>query len=187
MIGKLDPHQAKGTCTLKDAIRMGLDEAFTALEESFHGLTDEQAARLPVPGRHNITTLIMHALENLDVYTCQFQTGSLALDHEQRFNIWRIAEGEIPAPCQDLPTCTEMLRRLKTIREAGLAALEEAAEEDLAGPRCAPPWWHDDGKNSADAYMRTLWHTMAHVRQIWLLRGILGWEKAGTWPEQHWA
>jgi len=187
MIGKLDPHQAKGTGTLKDAIRIGLDEAFTALEESFHGLTDEQAWAFPIPGRHNITTLIMHSLENLDVYACQFQTGNLTVEHEERFDIWRIADGEIPAAGDDLPTCAEMLHRLEAIREAATAALDKAGQEDLTGPRQAASWWTDAGKNSADAYMRTIGHTMAHVRQIWLLRGVLGRQEGDTWPEQHWA
>jgi hypothetical protein len=39
----------------------------------------------------------------------------------------------------------------------------------------------------SDAYMRTICHTMAHVRQIWLLRGALGLTDGKSWPRQHWA
>ena len=38
-----------------------------------------------------------------------------------------------------------------------------------------------------DACLRATWHVMTHVRQIWLLRGVLGLTDAGGWPEQHWA
>ena len=33
------------------------------------------------------------------------------------------------------------------------------------------------------------WHgggLMTHVRQIWLLRGALGWREGQSWPHQHW-
>ncbi len=36
-------------------------------------------------------------------------------------------------------------------------------------------------------YMWTIFHTMAHSRQIWLLRGALGLTDGRSWPQQHWA
>ena len=44
-IGRFEPREAKQT-DLKQALAIGLDEAFTAPEESFRGLTDEQFAQV---------------------------------------------------------------------------------------------------------------------------------------------
>jgi len=68
-----------------------------------------------------------------------------------------------------------------------MAGLEAATDEDLRGPRCAPPRWTEQGRASADAYMCTAMNTMAHVRQIWALRGAMGRAGKDGWPEQHWA
>ena len=37
-------------------------------------------------------------------------------------------------------------------------------------------WWFEEqpSKVRADAFMRAIFHTLAHVRQIWYLRGLLG-------------
>lgn len=39
----------------------------------------------------------------------------------------------------------------------------------------------------ANAYIRTIMHTMAHVRQIRMLRGVMGLTGEQGWPLQHWA
>jgi len=53
---------------LKGAILIGLDEALTALAESFADLTDEQVGRFPMPERNNIAWIVMHCLESLHEY-----------------------------------------------------------------------------------------------------------------------
>ena len=187
VIGKLDPGQARHT-TLKKAVEIGLDEAFTALEESFHDLSDEQVWSFPLPGRHNICTIVMHLQANLDEYTCRTQTGRHRLEHEERFDVWQFGPEELRAKMHDLPTVEQMLRRHRTLREAAMAGLAAASEEDLLGPRVTDTyWWQQQKRTSADAYMRTVFHTMAHVRQIWLMRGAMGLTDKDGWPEQHWA
>jgi hypothetical protein len=49
-----------------------------------------------------------------------------------------------------------------------------------------PPEWPWPG-NRGDFLKRTIFHTMAHVRQIWLLRGALGLTDGKSWPQQHYA
>lgn len=186
VIGKHEPGLATKT-TLKEAIHIGLDEALTALEESLRGLTDEQLWAFPLPDRHNITTIAMHAIENLDHYACAFQTGRWALQHEDRFDMWQHSPAEVRSRMTALPARDDLLNRIRAIREAAMPALEQAAEQDLLGARHVDAHWRELSRTSADAYMRTIFHTMAHVRQICFMRGILGLSDKEGWPEQHWA
>ena len=185
-IGRPGPGQATNT-TLKEALHIGLDEALTALEESLRGLTDEQIWAFPFPDRHNVATIAMHAIENLDHYACAFQIGRWALKHEDRFDMWQHSPAEVRDRMVNLPTYDNLLSRIRAIREAATPALEQATERDLLGPRHADDWWKEKGRTSTDAYMRTIFHTMAHVRQIWFMRGVLGLTDKEGWPEQHWA
>lgn len=95
-LGKEEPMQAKGT-DLKRAIAIGLDECTTALEEAFYDLTDEQFWAFPLDSRHNIVTLAMHALENLDEYGLRCQGGQSAVGPEQRFDVWSHSPAELHA------------------------------------------------------------------------------------------
>ncbi|MHC4984730.1 MAG: hypothetical protein ACYTFO_01105 [Planctomycetota bacterium] len=178
--------QARQT-DLKRAIFIGLDEAMTALEESFYDLTDEQVWGFAFEGRHNITAIVMHCQKNLDEYACKFQTGKTVLDHEDRFDLWVHGPAEVRADMTGLPTAAIMRDRLHTLREAAMAGLELAGAEDLLGPRHCRGQWVEQGKTAADAYMRTIMHTMSHVRQVWLMRGAMGLADTDGWPEQHWA
>jgi hypothetical protein len=183
MIGKHECKQARNT-GFKDALTIGVDEALTALEESFCDLTDEQVWAFPIPGRNNIAWIVMHSLQNLDVYANAFQTGKKSFEHEWRWNLWGCKPEERPKPGDQFPSQPQMMAILRAIREGATAGLAAASEGDLHGPRKAEDWWK---RTSADAYMRTICHTMAHVRQIWLLRGALGLTDGTSWPQQHWA
>ncbi len=187
VVGNSEPKQAVQV-DLKKVLSVCLDEALTALEESFHDLSDEQIWAKPLPGRHSIVTIVMHLLESADRYTCKFQTGKWMLKHEDRFDIWQHSEEELRDRQKDLPTVSDLLLRLNKLREAALPALESAGEQDLLGRRCCAGWWvKERGRSAADAYMRIMGHTMAHVRQIWLMRGAMGLTDKDGWPEQHWA
>ena len=183
VIGRNDPRLAKNT-GLKEAIEIGLDEALTALEESIHDLTEEQVAALPIPGRNNIAWIVMHSLDNLDTYGNAVQTGKRAFPHEWRWDLWECTEDERPKPEDTFPSQHEMADRLKAVGSAVVQGLSTATADDLKARRRAPDWWKH---TSADACMRTISHTMAHVRQIWLLRGALGLTDGRSWPQQHWA
>ena len=184
--GKEEPRHAEDT-DLKHAIAIGLDEAMTALEEAFYDLTDEQVASFPLPDRHNITTMVMHCLKNLDEYGLHCQTGESVIAYEERFDMWSHPPQELHPLQKDLPTVREMVARLHALRDAIVEALDAATEEDLRRPRDVTDWYAQWGRVSADAYMRTIMHTMAHVRQIWMLRGVMGLTDRDGWPVQHWA
>ena len=186
VVGRFKPKASKPS-SLKACLAIGLDEALTALEECIYDLSDEQAWARPSPDRHAIATMVMHVQHNIDVHACQFQTGQLALTHDARFDIWDRPEPDLPERQENLPTVRELIDRLRTLREAAMSGLEVAAEEDLLGPRAAADttWWTKHHRTSASAYTRVTWHTMAHVRQIWLLRGIMGLTDRDGWPQQH--
>lgn len=87
----------------------------------------------------------------------------------------------------DLPTVEVERQRIVQLRQHLAAVLERLSEADLLSPRSGC-WWFDEtpGKTRSDAYMRSIWHTMAHARQIWLMRGLLGVPDDRGWPHQHW-
>jgi hypothetical protein len=181
MIGKHRPKYANKT-GLREAIAIGLDEAFTALEESFYDLNDDQVSAFPVPGRNNIAWIVMHTLHNLDFYTNAVQTGRRVLPDERRWGLW--IRAELPKPGNDFPSSREMMDKLEAVRSAAMKAIEGAEENDLRKKQDFENRWE---RTRADAYMRTIYHTMAHVRQIWFLRGVLGTTDEKPWPRQHWA
>ena len=185
-IGRHKPKLAEKT-DFKGAIGIVLDEALTALDESIHDLTDEQFWSFPLEGRHNIVTMVEHCIDSVDLYACEVQTGKGVLGHEDRFDIWHHSPDELRGKMTDLPTVSAVLERLRTVAAAANGILEAQDQESLPATRPGT-WWTDEfGKTAADAYMRLTMHLMAHVRQIWLMRGVMGLTDTDGWPEQHWA
>jgi hypothetical protein len=180
VIGKHAPKTAQEV-DLKRAIAVGLDEAFTALEEAFYDLEDEQLATFPLSGQNNMAWIVMHCLENLDEYANGAVTGRRAFEHEWRWDLWQCELWERPRPGDPFPSKEEMLSLLRQVREAALEALETLDKAALT--ECRFP--HPQKKCCADFYMRTIYHTMAHTRDLWLLRGMLGLGSR-AWPQQHW-
>ena len=187
VIGKHQPKEATQT-DAKKAVAICLDEAFTALEEALHGLSDDQFWAFPLENRHNIVTLAEHCLQCLDLYGCEVHGQKLIFEPEARFNIWRFSPQELRPQMTNLPSVAEERRRLAAVRTAVMGVLDRTTVEELGTPN-ASSWWFQEQphKVRADAFIRAACHTMAHVRQIWLLRGLMGLTDAAGWPEQHWA
>ncbi len=169
---------------LKHSIFIGLDETFTALEEAFYDLSDEQSWAFPLAGRNNIAWIVMTTLQNFDEYANGAQVGQATFSHEWRWNLWACRPEERPKPGDAFPSVPDMLALLARVREAAMANLESASAEDLRGKRACGAGWPG---TAADAYMRTIHHALAHIRQIWLLRGLMGLTNETAWPRQHWA
>ena len=187
-IGRFEPKHASGVGKLSEAIRIALDEALTALAESFHGLTDEQFWAFPLPGRHNIVTLVEHCIQCLDLYACEVQGRPLVFEPAERFDIWNFSAAELRPKMVDLPTVPQEQDRVAELGRAIMEHLAAASEEDLRLPN-RRSWWFQEytDRVRADAYLRCTSHTMSHVRQIWFLRGLMGLDDTAGWPEQHWA
>ncbi len=186
VIGAHRPKQACNT-DLRASITIGLDEALTALEESISGLTDEQFWAFPIEHRYNIVTLVEHSIQCLDLYACEIQGAHLTFEPEERFDIWHFSPEQVRPKMKDLPTVEAERERIAQLRCAVTDVLDGMPDDDL---RKSPQnWWSEDhsGRTRADAYMRCIWHTMGHVRQIWFLRGLLRLSDNQGWPHQHWA
>ncbi len=186
-----EPRQAEGADFI-GSIRIGLDEAFTALLESFDGLADDQFHAWPLDGRHNIVTLVEHCIQALDLWACEVQGRALVYEPEHRFDIVGRTAAEIRAGLEasgPLPTVVDERGRVERLRDAAMRHLEATSPDDLTRP-IPGCWWYDEnpGRTRADAYMRAIHHNSVHVRQIWALRDLLGAIDGGTaWPRQHWA
>lgn len=167
---------------LKQALFIGLDESFTSLEECIHDLSDAQVRDFPVTNENNIAWIVMHCLDNLDDCANDRPTGQRVMKYEWRWDLWNCQPGERPKPGDPFPTKDEMLDLLDRIRAAAFATLEKLDEPALTRQSIQRPTKH----SLADFYLRTVYHTQTHIRQIWLLRGVLGLA-GGAWPEQHWA
>jgi hypothetical protein len=185
-IGAHSPKAFVGT-DLTGAITIGLDDSLTTLEESFVGLTDEQFWAFPLEHRNNIVTLVEHCIQILDLYACEVQGDPLTFEPEKRFDTKHASPDGLRPLMHDLPTVAMERGRIGQLRQHATAVLGRLSSADLSAPRRGC-WWFDEnaGKVRADAYMQSIWHTMAHVRQIWLLRGLLGVRDERGWPHQHW-
>lgn len=180
MIGRHQCKEARST-GLKEAIAIGLDEALTALEESIHDLNDEQVRAFPIRDRNNIAWIVMHALHNLDHYAGYAQTAKCVMGSQDPRWDWQCPR---PTPDQSFPSQRELMDKLRAVRAHAMSGIEGTPPDALLRPR---EHVRNQERLPSDAYMRTICHTMAHVRQIWLLRGALGAYGAEAWPRQHWA
>jgi len=186
MIGVERPKCASGT-NFTAAISILVDEATIALEEALTGLTDEQFLGYPIEGRHSIVTIAMHCIENWDEYGVAAQGAEPTISHSSRFDVWNRSPAELRQAGDDGPSLDTVMGHLRTTRDAMKATLDGATDAALHS-RPGGHWWYDDPAHvRADGYMRTTMHTMAHVRQIWALRGTMGLADAHGWPLQHWA
>ena len=85
---------------LREAIAVGLDEAMTALEESFADLTDEQVRARPIPEQKSIRDILLHVLAVLDGYAAGHQTSQQALSGNRQCQRWtgQAEECEVSSP-----------------------------------------------------------------------------------------
>ena len=123
----------------------------------------------------------MHCVQNLDEYACYAQTGKPAVGNTEDRWGWRSPHVQ---PGESFPSQAELVAMLAAIRDVAMPAIEAATDDELLRPRA---FWTDKSAYPTDKYMRTICHTMSHVRQIWLLRGALGLTDGKAFPRQHWA
>jgi hypothetical protein len=177
-------HECKdaSNADLKQGLFIGLDESFTSLEECIHDLSNAQVWAFPIPDENNIAWIVMHCLDNLDDCANNRPTGQRVMTYEWRWDLWDCKPEERPKPGDPFPARDEILDLLHRIRSEAYATLEKLDQPALTRQFIPHPTKHC----LADFYLRTIYHTQTHIRQIWLLRGALGLAN-GQWPEQHWA
>jgi hypothetical protein len=188
MTNEHKPKQAWDT-GLQESLSMALDEAFTALHESFGDLSDDDFGRYPIKGRHNVVTIVMHCLQQFDDFNGMLLAklgkeadyGYRFLQHEERFELWGVSQDKLPKPGDDFPGVGEVSEAWSKISNSVLENVHQLDEVALIAP--APARW----PRLCDPFFRAVFHTTAHIRQIWLLRGALGLTDGTSWPRQHWA
>jgi hypothetical protein len=109
------------------------------------------------------------------------------IEYDARFDVWAHSVEELRAMQGTPPTVAAMLEKLRALRHAVLTQLESTSPDELMRPREGIEWYEQFGRVTSDAYLRTIMHTMAHTRQVWMLRGVMGLTDRDGWPEQHWA
>jgi hypothetical protein len=173
---------------LKRLLSIGIAEAFSALDESFSGLSDEQFWAYPLENRYNIVTLVEHCLQCLDLYCCEVQGQPLTFEPDVRFDVFHHSPSDLRRVKGDLPTVEAEKVRLTAVRNAAMNILQETSPEKLLQPNQSSWWFQENmGKVRSDAFGRAIFHTMTHVREIWFMRGRLGVSGQQGWPQQHWA
>jgi hypothetical protein len=176
------PARAK---SVKDTVVSALDEAFCSLEESVQGLTDEQLWAEPLSGRPGIARRFIHALDNLVGHAYYWHTERLPWETPP-FDLGR--EQNLDQPPSARPALTELRDLLHQARQKVFELLETMSEDDLLRAPYRQGKWFDffraNDRNCAEQFSRTAYHTAAHVRQIWLLRGALGLTDKEGWPRQ---
>jgi len=173
--------------TYKGALQVELDEIFRGLEEAVYDLTNEQVWGFPLANHHNITTLFMHTIYSLDKFYCVYQGGTQILKEPNiKFNIWDNTPEQLRPMMVNLPTVGQMLDWLHCIRDETLKILDGLHEDDLLKfpPGEISKSNIEDGQTRLTVYMRGIGHAHGHIKQIWMLKGIMGHK---SWPEQLWA
>ncbi len=82
-IGRHECSVARNT-DFRQAIAIGLDEALTALEESFYDLDDRQMRAFAIRKHNCIAWIVVHTLQNLDEYTYQAESESTLVHDGER-------------------------------------------------------------------------------------------------------
>ena len=187
VMGRFEPAQSQHV-DLKQVLRIGLDEAMTAIEECLMGLTDQQFWAFPIENRHNIVTLVEHLLDAIDLFACEVQADKKVLEHDHtRFDIARRSPAEVRPFMVNLPSVKDVLARLGMLRKAVMRIFDDLESKQLFEQPVGCWFFEEFDKTRADAYMRCITHAHPHIRQMWLLRGLLGLTDQARWPQQHWA
>lgn len=181
-------HRLASNMDLKKSMMMGLDEAHVALKEAYSDLSNEQFWAFPFEGRSNAATYVMHVLQQLDDFNGNLQLkrgipGPVRdwhfMEWEERFHISRLTEDQMPKPDDKFPPVAEVLAIHDQLHHIVLGNMEALNEDEFV---CSGV-----GRRTrlCDIFFRHIYHTQAHVRQIWFMRGLMGVTR--KFPEQNFA
>lgn len=173
--------------TVQKSMRYGLDECLTAMHEAVSDLTSEEFHSFPKGYDLNIVVHTMHCLQQVDDFNGNLQEilnrvlpyGWRHMEPESRYNLWGISREEWPKPGDTFPSVGEAVTFLD-ILHADLMKNIEDIDEDAFINRPAGKW-----PRMCDMFFRAIYHLNSHIREIWMIRGILGVTK--RWPVQHYA
>jgi len=166
--------------TRKEILIFQLREARNEFLNALDDLTQEQLVARPIPERNNIGWIVCHCLHNFDFFLQQRQTNKSLMTKDGKYGKLAVYGWKPPAEDNPPPDFTGLSSALDEVFGACIdiiAGLEEEALDNL------PPYWHHKNfESTAGNCVRVINHSNTHLRQIWLLRGVLG--DKDHWPGQ---
>ncbi len=154
---------------LRGAISIGLEESLRSLEESLADLSEAQFHAFPMLGEESIALIALRTLQDLDLHAVVAQ-GRALLPACRRLGAGCAQRGGRLSAGRAVSSRQQVLGWLQDVRRAAEALLVAATPEDLLSQRTAESPWPG---SASSAYLTAIYHSMAQVQRIWLLRGLL--------------
>jgi hypothetical protein len=155
---------------LRGAISIGLEESLRSLEESLADLSEAQFHAFPMLGEESIALIALRTLQDLDLHAVVAQGGAPSFPHAEDWAPGALSEAADYPQGARFPSRQQVLGWLQDVRRAAEALLAAATPEDLRSQRNAEGPWPG---SASSAYLTAIYHCMAQVQRIWLLRGLL--------------
>lgn len=164
--------------TRKEILLCQLGECRNEFANALDGLTPEQLAAQPIPGKNSVGWIVAHCMRNFDFFLIELQTGHSRLDTAApEIKRW---QSDPPGEDNPPPDLANLARQADEQFSAAVELVERLDEDAFSRP--APAWRHELYETTAGNCVRVINHSNAHMRQIWLLRGLMEADK--PWPTQ---
>ena len=173
--------------TVQKSMTYGLDECLTAMHEAVSDLETEELHAFPDRYDLNIVVHTMHCLQQIDDFNGNLQEilgrklrfGWHHIKHEDRYNLWGVPREKWPKSGDVFPEADEVRRILETLQVDMMQNIDDIDDSEFVN-RPIGRWPH-----LCDIFFRATYHLNSHIREIWMIRGVLGITK--RWPRQHYA
>ncbi len=165
--------------TRKEILVFQLRECRNEIANALDGLTAEQFAEQALPGRNHVGWIVCHCMNNFDFFLHQRQTGESMLGGA-RYEPFAAHGRTPPGDDNPAPDFTDLTRAADEVFRACIEVIAGLLD-DAFGEK--PPYWHHETfESTAGTCVRVINHSNAHLRQIWLLRGVM--DAPDPWPVQ---
>ena len=165
--------------TRKEILVFQLRECRNEIANALDGLTVEQFAEQAIPGRNPIGWIVCHCMNNFDLFLHRGHTGTFIL-RDVGFDAFADYGSKPPRDDNPAPDFTDLTRAADEVFRACIEVIA-GLPDDAFGEK--PPYWHHETfESTAGTCVRVINHSNAHLRQIWLLRGVMG--APDPWPVQ---
>jgi hypothetical protein len=163
--------------TRKDILLNQLAECRNEMANTLTDLDETHLAH-SVDGHNCIGWIVAHCMRNFDHFLFAQHTGDWRMkDRYPDLGTWA---SEPPSDINPTPDLTDLAKKADEQLGTAIAVLGDLTEEQLSD--AAPHWNHELFESTASNCVRVINHTNAHLRQIMLVRGVLG--LVDPWPVQ---
>ncbi len=165
--------------TRKEILLFQLREIRNELADALTGLDQAALTAQPAAGHNTIGWLVCHCLANWDYFLHQPQTDRSLLAGGRHGALAAYTRLE-PARQAEAPDFRDLAAAADEVLGTCVDLIERLDEEALDRP--APFWRRQHYESVAGNCVRVVNHGNAHLREIWLLRGLL--DLVEPWPSQ---